>query len=416
MNRRLAVLMEFGQLLASAEPLRQEQICLLIYQQASRLMDTNNMYIALYDEPTGLVNFGLAVLDGKRLPLNVGNKEQPGGGEYAWVEWILQQRKPALVSTKAEAEAFCQQYADLDWVEGWSRSSWIGVPIVLGKRVLGAIAICHPMDDHGYSSEDLEILQAMASQAAIALDNVALSDQIEREVSRRVASNVDAEVGGLVRAFAHHVRSKTGLIRAEAMDLLDDADLDLPRPALRSLAKIVDHVEGIRQLISSLFRPYGIAERQIVPVDRLLGNVVSSFTDYEDIKLNWVPNPELPMIEIEAVNAITYFEEIIINAVKAIRRSGKPGEIRIESRLGDDGFVEILFSDDGPPVPEDLRETIFDQFTVGPESVQETGVHGLGLWGARVFFERQEGSIHLKDSNKEWTTFLVRLLPSTAKQ
>ena len=63
----LDTLDDVGQALTSTIRLTEQEILDLIYKKASDLMDTNNMYIALYDERTDVVRFGLAFIDGKRI-------------------------------------------------------------------------------------------------------------------------------------------------------------------------------------------------------------------------------------------------------------------------------------------------------------------------------------------------------------
>lgn len=286
------------------------------------------------------------------------------------------------------------------------------MPLLMGDVVLGVINVADPAPD-AFDAYDRELFEVIANQTAgHILDKI----ELEKETAKRIAIELDAKMGGLARAIAHHVRSKTGLIRAEAQDLLDDASLTLPMPVQHGLSNVVSTAESIVKLVEDLFRPYERREKEIVPVDRLLGDAVKDVIRYTDIKVVWTPNPNLPMIQVEAVNAVSYFEEIILNAVKAIQRGGKVGKITIESRSADDGPVEILFSNDGPPIPKDLWEAIFKEFVVGPESAKERGVHGLGLWGARVFFERQGGTIRVVRSDEEWTTFIVRLPPALGQR
>jgi GAF domain-containing protein len=63
-NRRLKALISFGQTLTSGIRLREKEILDLIHKQASKLMDTKNMYVAFYNEKKDEVRFGLAYKSG----------------------------------------------------------------------------------------------------------------------------------------------------------------------------------------------------------------------------------------------------------------------------------------------------------------------------------------------------------------
>ena len=59
------------------------------------------------------------------------------------------------------------------------KQSEMAASLMVGDRVLGVVATYHPENDYVYSSDDLEILQAMANQAAIALENSRMFNRVE---------------------------------------------------------------------------------------------------------------------------------------------------------------------------------------------------------------------------------------------
>ena len=185
--RLLTTLVEFGQVITSGIRLREDEILELIHRQASSLMDTDNLYIALYDETTDTVWFGLAFLGGKRVDVATEEGWQPRRAGQGRTEWIIHHRKPLFIATRADSKAWYEQPGRIEYI-AQPFASWLGVPMMVGDKVLGVIATYHPTREYVYNSDDLEILQAMANQAAIALDNARLYD-----INRRLESL--AEVG-----------------------------------------------------------------------------------------------------------------------------------------------------------------------------------------------------------------------------
>ena len=47
--------------------------------------------------------------------------------------------------------------------------AWLGVPMIAGDRVMGALVVQHPDDEYAYDQDDLNVLQAIANQIGIAL-------------------------------------------------------------------------------------------------------------------------------------------------------------------------------------------------------------------------------------------------------
>ena len=80
--------------------MREGKILKRIHDHASKLMDTKNMYIALYDEATDTVRFPLAFVDGKAIHVET---RKAGKGR---TEEIIRTKKPIFIATKAEAEGW----------------------------------------------------------------------------------------------------------------------------------------------------------------------------------------------------------------------------------------------------------------------------------------------------------------------
>ena len=184
LDRKIANLQtvnEVGQQLTASIRLSEPEIVELIYDQASQVMDTDNMYIALYDEVTDTVSFALAFLDGWPVDVATAKGWQPRSGGQGRTEWIIHHRKPLASYTEAESKAW---YADPEHQEyiGQPFASWVGVPMIASDKVLGVIATYHADKEYIYDDDDLQVLSLMASQAAIALNNARLVRSLQESI------------------------------------------------------------------------------------------------------------------------------------------------------------------------------------------------------------------------------------------
>lgn len=175
-----------GQQLTSGIRLSEQEILKLIYKQATELMDTDNMYIALYDEATDTVRFGLMYVDGK--PEHV---ESRTGGKGR-TERIIRDQQPILITTRAKSEAWYDKPDRREYI-GEPFSSWVGVPMMVGDKVMGVIATYHKTREYVYDKDHLEALHLMANQAAIALQNARLFHQLGQRVQELDALRALAE-------------------------------------------------------------------------------------------------------------------------------------------------------------------------------------------------------------------------------
>ena len=566
----IRTLNEIGQALTSGIRLRKDEVLELIHRQASKLTNTDNMYIALYDEATDTVRFGLAFMDGRCVDVDNEKGWQPrrastGKGR---TEEIIRTKKPILTATKAEAEYWYKMPEHKEYVER-TFASWLGVPMIVGDKVLGVIATYHPTWNYMYSRDDLELLQAIANQAAIALDNAALYGQNSRRVeqlntvreitntvptyaelpdflhalldlslphlgtqsgtiqlfdeatnelvveattgsmtgkkfariplgqgitglavrerrviyvpdveeskdylpylkdtrsemaaplvvgddfigvfnledprvdafdqdtqelfeliaeqaaiaihqtirlikeqNRRIEAERDALLGRFTQDIAHYVKNQIGIVRLTVINLLNDPELSESPVRRKELELIKRNAEMTIKLAQDLFEPYKQTEKEWVNVNWLIDEAFHLVGEQEDIKTYLDLALELPQVYIERQSMVGVFQELLINAHKAVRRGKEPRWIRVSSQHSADGDIELLFSNSGPPILQERWEVVFEQFSGTEEDIVGQEGFGLGLWSARVFLRRQGGDIRVLESNSTQTTFMVRL-------
>jgi signal transduction histidine kinase len=101
----------------------------------------------------------------------------------------------------------------------------------------------------------------------------------------------------------------------------------------------------------------------------------------------------------------------------ALRHTPTGTEIRVSSSLGDGGQAILVVEDDGPGVPEHLRDTLFERFVRG--AGDRGGSFGLGLAIVRAVAESHGGSVTIESTGERdgapyGARFVVRL-PAVAE-
>ena len=152
----------------------------LIAEQTARVMYAENMIIALHDPIRHEVEYVLSrnpdeVQPGVRLPL-----------DGCMAGYVVKHRKSVLVQN-VTADEF-QRMTGVT-ISGPPAAAWLGVPMVIGaagsggtgERVLGVIMVQHYTDPDAYDESDRALLQAIANQAAIALENARLYGEAQQE-------------------------------------------------------------------------------------------------------------------------------------------------------------------------------------------------------------------------------------------
>lgn len=128
-------------------------------------------------------------------------------------------------------------------------------------------------------------------------------------------------------------------------------------------------------------------------------------------------DPELPVILCYPGDLNQALLNLIVNAAQAIAEvsndgPNEPGTITI-STSGDENEVEIKIVDNGPGIPPEIQERIYDPFFTTKAVGVGTG-QGLSIVHA-VIVERHQGSLRMESTSGQGTTFTIRL-PIHGKQ
>src|SRR5215212_1334387 len=193
----LSVLNEMGRELSTK--LDTNAIAEIVYRYTSRLMDTSNFFVALYDEKNEEKSYPLVFEEGKRIELSPSKLGQGGFSDY-----IIRNKK--VVFAPNDVLGY-MKLLGIEFIplsdDDTPSKSWLGVPLLVGERVLGLIAVQSVHTPNLYDFHDRDILTTIASQAAIAIENARLFQEARRraqetaalaEVGREISTTLDLEV------------------------------------------------------------------------------------------------------------------------------------------------------------------------------------------------------------------------------
>lgn len=136
------------------------------------LLKPSSWSLLLREESTGMLVFTLV-----RSEVNealVGKRLDPGEGIAGWV---MRTGETLLIPDVHRDARFSRR---MDQATGFATRSIIAVPLRVENRPIGVLEIINAMDEREFTNDDVEILQAFADFAALAIDNArAHSELIE---------------------------------------------------------------------------------------------------------------------------------------------------------------------------------------------------------------------------------------------
>jgi signal transduction histidine kinase len=159
-----------------------KEVVKTLYKESSRLIDTSNFAIVIYDEATEILNFSLIMDQAKAVkPMAVKLAEDRG-----LMGRVLTSQSPLMVRDFPDDHNAGNSTADK------RIRSWLGVPILnpvlANDNSQGVIAIWS-YKPNAFTDHDLWLLSAIATQAAIAIRNARLFESSQRRAAEMTLLN-----------------------------------------------------------------------------------------------------------------------------------------------------------------------------------------------------------------------------------
>ena len=223
----------------------------------------------------------------------------------------------------------------------------------------------------------------------------------------------------LIRNLAHEIKNPLGGIRGAAQLL----EHELNNPSLREYTQvIIKEADRLQELMKRLLSPHRPMQPRPVNIHEILERVRSLLKAEFPHMLRLVRDYDtsLPDLVGDREQLIQAVLNIARNAAQAIQgRQDSPGgegpergEIILRTRVARQVTLakrrhrlalELKVIDNGPGIPEDIRERMFYPLVSGRE-----GGSGLGLTLAQSFVQQHQGTIEC-ESRPGYTSFTIRL-------
>jgi two-component system NtrC family sensor kinase len=287
----------------------------------------------------------------------------------------------------------------------------ISLPIISKERLIGILNLGHKEDKTLYSDEDLELLSTLANQAAIAIENARLYENLKQSQDTLRRADRLSSLGLLTAGLAHEIRNPLVAIRTFTQLLperYDDAEF---REGFQGLAlKEVDRICGLINDLLSFARPSkpNVAPENINDVVENIARILETQAKEKNVVILRELGDNLPKIWIDREQMKQVFMNLILNAIQAMREGGS---ISIWSRLisrngaepaGD--FVQVEIRDTGIGIPEENLQHIFDPFFTSKDEGS-----GLGLAVSHQIVQEHGGYVTVESQVGKGTAFFVHV-------
>ncbi len=359
-----------------------------------------------------------------RLPVN-----------HLFLDTMTQQHQP-LLQYELDFNPTYGQMGDtaVSWLKEMAMEAY--VPVGSASGLDGVIAIGPKRSGVPYQPGELDLMQVLADQTVIALQNARLYSELEGQNEKINTLNVDLvrqnerlEIMDQVKSdfitiASHELRTPLTQVKGYA-DILAAMN-DTHSLTQEQTKEIVGHINRatmrLESLISAMLDASQIdvdgmqltfMETKMETIVRLALEPLNTALRDRRITLTTSGLAELPPIQADFKRLVQAFTNLLGNAVKYTPDHGSiqvEGSI-IPSQNGDNNFIEVVVADTGIGIDARYHELIFEKFfRIGDPQLHSTGSTkfkgagpGLGLPIVKGVVEAHDGRIWVESDGEDET-------------
>ena len=276
----------------------------------------------------------------------------------------------------------------------------------------------HPFTEHGlrmalpgprWMTVDCTVTPLSRSdQARQLIMEINTIDRLLRLAREENRNDQHAASRAVIRGLAHEIKNPLGGLRGAAQLL----ERELPSDSLKEYTRIIIHeADRLRNLVDRMVGPNTPLKKQMINIHQVMDHVRRLVTAEipREIRVSFDYDPSIPEFPADGEQLIQAVLNVARNAAQALNGEG---EIRFRTRverqftIGQKRHrlvVRAEIEDNGPGIPEDLRERIFYPMVTGkPDGT------GLGLSIAQDIVHQHGGMIEFS-SRPQHTVFRIYL-------
>lgn len=353
---------------------------------ARELTDSEASSLLLYEKQTHSLYFEAAT---GALVSGVGQRAIPADNSIAG--WVFTHGEAIVSQDVLNDPRF---YRELDALTRFETQSILGVPLRTKDKVLGVIESVNKVEGI-FTDEDVQILQTLAAQAAIAIENSQLFMQSD-----------------LIAEIVHEVRTPLASLTAashllQRPDLPADQRTKLGQTILYEVQRLNDLTTDFLEL-SRLESGRMHLKREPIHLGGLIEEslaVVRAQASSKQIELETEFDSSLAPFHGDR----KLLKQLLLNLLTNAIKYSNPGDVVTVALRSEDDEVSMEVRDTGRGISPEDQERLFQRFYRAADGEDDVQGTGLGLVIAKRIAESHEGSIFVESALGEGTTFAVKL-------
>lgn len=367
-----------------------ERVIDIVFQEVT----ADHGFILMRDEKTG--KFETEVVRGSQ------DTRDKVHASRTIVDHVLANREAVLCSNAMTDARFRGGHSDS--ILAMSLQSVICVPMVAREQMLGVIYIDCAMARHVYTEEQLRLVASIGQMAALVIEDARL-------VKERMRTERLAATGETVAALSHYVKNILQGMKggSDVVTLgLRNKNLAVVEEGWQIVDRNLDKIYSltVNMLAFAKRREPRLEPIQLQSVIEDVLKLVRKRADDKGVLLQTDLGDAMPAITIDENGIHQVVMNIVVNAIDAVPKT--TGVVSVTAAYDPAKQTAVItIADNGPGIPEGVRERIFDAFY----STKGHGGTGLGLAVAKKIVDEHLGKIEI-DSAADRGTVIRIILPA----
>ena len=333
---------------------------------------------------------GNALLDGNIYPADGSSPYSipDTDREQNVVQWVWQNRKRAGATT-----------------QNFPKAKRLYLAIRTGQQIYGVVGI--PMEKQTQPDAfTSSVLFSILGECSLALDN--LRNAREKEEAAVLAKNEQLRAN-LLRSISHDLRTPLTSISGNADTLLHSYDVLDEQTRKQIFTDIYDDAQWLTGLVENLLSITKIVDGSVKLhlSDQVVDDIISEALRHIDRRAaeHHIAVDCGDVLLLARMDA-GLIMQVLINLVNnAVKYTPVGSNIRITA-IPRENMAEICVSDNGPGIPNELKERVFEMFFTGGNPIGDSRRSlGLGLTLCQTIVHAHHGEMTLKDNSPHGCVF-----------
>ena len=298
--------------------------------------------------------------------------------------------------------------------------SMLLAPVYSGKQLHGILGLDYCRNKHAWHSDEIRLLEGVARQLELALDNLHLFEEVRLRADELAAAlarleDLDRLKDEFIQNVSHELRSPLAIVRGY-VEMLEMGQLGELHPEQQKAVAVIarrtrmlsELVQDITVILEAEVSP---PEPEAVPLDELAQTAVEDF-QVQVAQAGLTVRAEIASYLPRVRGSRAYLRRVLDNLLSnAIKFTPPGGAITVRlRRVGTQVALAVI--DNGVGIPSDQLGHIFERFyQVNNSTWRRHGGMGLGLSLVKEIAETYGGSVSVESQVGEGSTFTV-LLPT----